>query len=99
MQGLGVDVSQRPRQGLESGTLHIPPHRLTRPSATPRARKTLQVLIPRSGAKSTTFRHNLISFSINTKCKLCPSDSILPVAVSASFSAGFARRNVRGACF
>lgn len=51
-------------------------------------RKTLGGLILRSGAKSTTFRHNLISFSINTKCKPYPSVSVLPVAISASLSVG-----------
>lgn len=51
-------------------------------------RKTLRGLILRSGAKSTTFRHNLISFSINTKCKPCPSVSVLPIAISASLSVG-----------
>lgn len=51
-------------------------------------RKALRGLILRSGAKSTTFRHNLISFSINTKCKPCPSVSMWPVAISASLSVG-----------
>lgn len=103
-RGRGARAGGRPMSGRdrkEAWNLRLYSPTLTRsPRPHPaRTRETLQVLIPRSGAKSTTFRHNLISFSINTKCKLCPSDSILPVAVSASFSAGFARRNVRGACF
>lgn len=60
-------------------------------------RKTLRGLALRSGAKSTTFRHNLISFPINTKCKPCPSVSMLPIAISASLALGGlgSRRNVR----
>lgn len=59
--------------------------------------KTLRGLILRSGAKSTTFRHNLISFSINTKCKPCPSVSMLPVAISATLSVGLRGGGMRGA--
>lgn len=84
------EISPGGRGGLEFGTLLLPP--------SCRTRKTLQVLILRSGAKSTTFRRNLISFSRNTKRKLCPSDSVLPVAIAPRYCR-FASRNARGACF
>lgn len=63
------------------------------------SRSELQGLIPRSRAKSTTFRYNLISFAINTTRKRCPSGSILPVATAAWFSVALAIWNAPGACF
>lgn len=61
-------------------------------------RRALQGLIPRSRAKSTTFRYNLISFAINTPRKRRPCGSILPVATAARLWAALAVWNARGAC-